>query len=175
MSPPANVRRMDDKDVKQLEGQRIMAALGGIAAVPGAGLIYMDAPGAPLFAAALVLVAGAYVCWLFTDGVYFLSVLARNMGKFRLFFPVLNGLGQPLSVGTIMYGGASLLSTLAGFLGAHGSWRVPVSVEAGFVLAALLGLVMLGHVMWARQRLEQLRDLVRRYSYVYRRRVEQTA
>jgi hypothetical protein len=167
---PASLPPMNDSEWKQLEGQRIMAALGGIAAIPGAGLIYLGAAGAPLFAAALVLVAGAYVCWLFTDNIYHLSVLVRDRGKLRLFLPAMMTLGVPLSLSTILYGAASLLCTIAGFIGAHGSWRVPVSVDVGLVVALGIGLAMLAHLLTVYRTLNRLRDVVRRYSYVYRKR-----
>ncbi len=167
---PASLARMNDTEWKQLEGQRIMAALGGIAALPGAALISLGPAGAPLFATALVLVAGAYVCWLFTDGVYHMSVQARTVDKFRLFLPAMTSLGNPLSLATLVYGAGSLVCTIAGMIGAHGAWRVPVSVDVGLVLTLGVALAMLAHVLTMRRRLNRLRDVVRRHSFGWRRR-----
>jgi len=167
---PASLARMNDSEWKQLEGQRIMAALGGIAAIPGAGLIYLGPAGAPLFAAALVLVAGAYVSWLFTDNIYHLSVLVRDRGKIRLFLPAMMSLGTPLQMSTILYGAASLLCSIAGMIGAHGAWRVPVSVDVGLVITLIMALAMVAHVLTAHRALNRLRDVVRRYSFVWRQR-----
>ncbi len=172
---PASLPPMNDSEWKQLEGQRIMAALGGIAAIPGAGLIYLGAAGAPLFAAALVLVAGAYVCWLFTDNIYHLSVLVRDRGKLRLFLPAMMTLGVPLSLSTILYGAASLLCTILGMIGAHGAWRVAVTVDVGLVITLAIGLAMLAHVLTAHRRLNRLRDVVRRYSFIWRKRQQNSA
>jgi|GEM_PF-2410970 len=167
---PASLARMNDTEWKQLEGQRIMAALGGIAALPGAALISLGPAGAPLFATALVLVAGAYVCWLFTDNIYHLSVLVRDRGKIRLFLPAMMSLGTPLQMSTILYGAGSLVCTIAGMIGAHGAWRVPVSVDVGLVITLGIALAMLAHVLTMHRRLNRLRDVVRRYSFVWRRR-----
>lgn len=168
---PAKLSLVNDFEWKQLEGQRIMAALGGVAAVPGAGLISTGPAGAPLFAASLMLAAAAYACWLFTDGIYHVSVQARDLiGKFQTMLPAFKSLGVPLSRMTVVYAVASVLCTIGGFFGAHGSWRTPVSVEWGFLITLALSIVVGGHVLWVQRKLSRLRSVLLRYSLLVRKR-----
>lgn len=132
---------MTDAEFKQAEGQRILAGLGAIAALPGAGLVTGTGAGAPLFAAALCCVALAYLFWLYTDGVYALSVHLKRRGELIAWRSRLLAVGIPFQVITLLSAVATVLLTLCGFAGERAGITLPISAQTGFAIALGWGVV----------------------------------
>ena len=132
---------MTDAEFKQAEGQRILAGLGAIAALPGAGLVTGTGAGAPLFAAALCCVALAYLFWLYTDGVYALSVHLKRRGALGEWRSRLLAVGIPFQAITLIAAVATVLLTLCGFAGERAGMAFPISAQTGFVIALGWGVV----------------------------------
>lgn len=156
------VTLVNDYEWKQLEGQRIMPVLGAMAAVPGAAIIAASPAGAPLFCAALMLIAAAYVFWLFTDGIYHLTVHAHKLPTYPDLLKRWMPRGLHFQLMTVLYGGGSVICTVAGFAGQHSTLRGPLSVEQGFLVLIPLSAFILSHVLWGMFRLGDARtDLAR--------------
>jgi len=128
---------------KALEGQRIQSVLGAIGALPAAALVFGDdaaasAPGAPLYTAAIVLMIGAYMHWLYTDGVYHLGSIEFRFTEVDLKAfrdwetKTLHPAGYRFQWSTYAYAIASLLCTVCGLMGVYSTIRSGVSVEVGF-------------------------------------------
>lgn len=159
---PAKLSLVTDFEWKQLEGQRIMPVLGAVAALPGAALIAAGPAGAPLFCAALVMIAAAYIFWLFTDGIYELTVHAKALENRMELVKRWLGRGFHFQLMMVLYGAGSVICTVAGMAGEHSSLRVPVTTEQGFLLMGALMAVVLVHVLWGLKRLRAARtDLAR--------------
>lgn len=152
---------MTDAEFKQAEGQRILAGLGAIAALPGAGLVTGTGAGAPLFAAALCCVALAYLFWLFTDGVYALSVQLKRRGALAAWRPRLLAVGIPFQAITLGAAIATVLLTLCGFAGERAGIVLPIGVQAGFAVALGWGGVGAALSVWGLIALGRLRRQVR--------------
>jgi len=152
---------MTDAEFKQAEGQRIIAGLGAIAALPGAGLVTGTGAGAPLFAAALCCVALAYLFWLFTDGVYALSVKLKQAGVLSDWMKRLLQPGRPFQLITLLSAAATVLLTLCGFAGERAGIALPISAQTGFALALGWGVLCAALSLWGYVALERLRAEVR--------------
>ncbi len=122
---------------KQIEGQRIMAALGGAAALPAAGLLTGTGQGAPLFAAALASVTAAYHCWLLTDWTYHLSIKLKAADLLSLYRPRLIRFGVPAQYATLLHIVIAVIATLLGFAGERTALTTGISAEAGFIAALI--------------------------------------
>ena len=120
---------------KQLEGSRILAGMAAVAALPGAGLVTGTQAGAPFFAAALASVAMAYLLWLCTDAVYYLSVQLGDRGLLEEWRPRLLRVGAPFQIGTLAFASLTVVLTLAGFGGERTAIRGPLSAEQGYIAA----------------------------------------
>ncbi|WP_430430222.1 hypothetical protein [Oceanicaulis sp.] len=152
---------MTDAEFKQAEGQRILAGLGAIAALPGAGLVTGTGAGAPLFAAALCCVALAYLFWLYTDGVYALSVKLKQAGVLSAWMGRLLRPGRPFQVITLLSAVANVLLTLCGFAGERAGIALPISAQTGFALALGWAGVCAVLALWGYVAMERLRAEVR--------------
>ena len=153
-------------DWKTIEGQRVQAVLGAVGALPAAALVLSDnaavvSPGAPLFLAAVVMVLGAYVHWLNTDGIYHLDsleiVVPPDMYAARVEW--CRGLRKPglqYQFSTYAYAGSSMMLTIAGFAAIHTDIRLPVTVGWGFAAAGALLVVTLAEVLVARAKVNAL-------------------
>lgn len=130
--------------MRNSEASRIGPLLGAIATVPaGALVIGKDAaPGAPLFALALALIGGAYVFWICADG--------NNESTMRLesgpLARVSEGEALRCSWATVLYGAASMLASIGGFVGMHSQLRIPITIELGFLAAMLASCLVVAHV-----------------------------
>ena len=131
---------------KTLEGQRLTALFGGIATLPAAALVAKGAAGAPLFVMAICFVVAAYMFWIFTDDVYEASITIRPGDPE---YPALERLGYRYQWACFGYAAGSILMTLIGFAGVHSKLRTPISVEAGFIIVAVLALVVTANVGWS--------------------------
>lgn len=140
-------------DYKTLEGQRIQALMAAVAALPGAALVASGSKGAPLFAAALVAIAGAFMCWIFTDGIYHFSTVPNRSQRD---WARLLRAGYRYQWSTILYGAMSILLSISGFAGVHSGQTTTVSVAAGFWLAlAFFGAVFV-HICWCANERNQI-------------------
>lgn len=145
---------MNYTDFKNLEGQRVQAVLGAIGALPAAMLVFGDAPasaapGAPLFAAAVVMVVGAYQQWTQTDACFYLDATPFNLPDesaklAERWRAEVNVQGDRCQNATFVYGIASLFASMFGLAAVFSTLRSPVTVEVGFCAAVLL----LGFVSW---------------------------
>ncbi len=156
------VTLVNDYEWKQLEGQRIMPVLGAMAAVPGAAIIAASPAGAPLFCAALMLIAAAYVFWLFTDGIYHLTVHAHKLPEYPALLKRWMPRGLHYQLMTVLYGAGSVICTVAGFAGQYSALRTPLSVEQGFLALIPLSALILSHVLWGMLRLGHARPALAR-------------
>lgn len=134
------------KEYKEIEGQRVAPVLGAIAALPAAALIGLDSPGAPLFALAIGFAAASYVFWILQDAMYHASCLEvcnadeyKRLARDAYHFQSWN----------VLYAGASVMLSIAGFAGQHSTLRAPISVEAGFVAALVTFLGVCVHIAFA--------------------------
>lgn len=142
----AQGKRMTPTEYKNLEGQRIQAIMGAIAALPGAALVASKPEGAPLFAAALIAVAVAFLFWILTDAIYHFSTIPHQTPAE---WARLMRAGYRYQWSTIGYAALSIVLTLAGFAGAHSDLRSPVTIEAGFGLAVVFFVAALLHALWS--------------------------
>jgi len=152
---------MTDAEFKQAEGQRILAGLGAIAALPGAGLVTGTGAGAPLFAAALCCVALAYLFWLYTDGVYALSVHLKRRAALGAWRSRLLAVGIPFQVTTLIMAILTVLLTLCGYAGERAGIALPIDVKTGFALALGWGLVCAALAFFGQVALGRLRRAAR--------------
>lgn len=139
-------QRVTPTDYKTLEGQRIQALMGAIAALPGAALVASGPEGAPLFGAALITVAAAFMFWIFTDGIYHFSTIPNRTADE---WARLLRAGYRYQRATILYGAASVFLSMAGFAGVHGGLSTGLSVTAGFLIDVVLFAVVLLHILWS--------------------------
>lgn len=148
-------------DFKQMEGARIMPLMGALGTLPGAALVLNKAGsecGAPLFMAALVFLAGAYLMWLCSDASFATSYENEAVGN-ALLAKKQEGVGYYFSWATLLYGIASLASTVLGFAGIHSSLRGPLSVNDGFLVVFGLTLAIAihcGHSIFLRNGIDQM-------------------
>ena len=152
---------MTDAEFKQAEGQRILAGLGAITALPGAGLVTGTGAGAPLFAAALCCVALAYLFWLYTDGVYALSVHLKRRAALGAWRSRLLAVGIPFQAITLGAVIATVLLTLCGFAGERAGIALPITAQAGFAVALGWGGVCAALSVWGLIALGRLRRAAR--------------
>lgn len=152
---------MTDAEFKQAEGQRILAGLGAIAALPGAGLVTGTGAGAPLFAAALCCVALAYLFWLLTDAVYFLSVKLKQAGLLHNWADYLLSRAGAFPWLTLIAALLTVILTLCGFAGERAGITAPISAALGFWLALGWGVLCAGLALWGYQVVARLRAEVR--------------
>ncbi len=140
-------------DYKTLEGQRIQALMAAVATIPGAALVASGPEGAPLFAAALIMIAASFMFWIFVDGVYHLSTIPNRDAKE---WARLVGAGYRYQAGCVLYGAASIFLSMAGFAGVHSGWTTGVSVLVGFwfVLGLFAGVML--HILWSLNERNQL-------------------
>ena len=138
---------MNGTDFKALEGVRIGAVHGAVGALPAAALVFADtpsvvAPGAPLFAAAIILVLGAYMHWNHTDtGFWLIGGIDSDGDNRATNEKVRNDLMRSGARNVAMnyiYGLASVGCTVAGFAGVYSSFRSSLSVDQGFIAAGLI-------------------------------------
>lgn len=137
---------MTPTEYKSLEGQRIQAVLGAVAALPGAALVASGAEGAPMFAAGLIAVAAAFMCWIYTDGVYHCSLVPNQT---EAEWDRLLRAGYRYQWGTFGYGALSIVLTLSGFAGVHSELRSPLTVGQGFMVDAIFATVVVVHIFWS--------------------------
>lgn len=138
-------------DYKQLEGARILPLMGAVGTLPGAALV-LNRPGAdcgaPLFVAALVFIAAAYMMWMCSDAVFASDFDSQERGHYKL-AERKRRVGYYMSWSTLAYGIASLASSIAGFAGVHSTIRTPISVNHGFFIAIGLLIAVAIHVAHA--------------------------
>lgn len=131
------------KEYKEIEGQRVAPVLGAIAALPAAALIGLDSPGAPLFALAIGFAAASYVFWILQDAMYHASCLeVCNADEYAR----LARDAYHFQAGNVLYAGASVMLSMAGFAGQHSTLRTSISVETGFVVALVTFLMVCVHI-----------------------------
>ena len=131
---------------KTIEGQRLTALFGAVAALPAAALVAKGPEGAPLFVMAITCVVAAYMFWMFTDDVYEASITIRPGDPE---FPALKRVGYRFQWATFAYGGGSILMTLFGFAGIHSKLRGPLSVEQGFIAVGVAAVLVAAQVGWS--------------------------
>jgi hypothetical protein len=153
---------------KELEGQRIGAALGAVGALPAAALVVGKevGPASPFFALALVAVVAAYLFWMFTDSIYHLSMAPIDEDELLL----MRRRGTPLSYACFGYGAASLLLSLFGLAAMHAGLRTTISVSDGFIVVFSVSIVILVHCFLGMRTKNQLWHVAR--AAVLRARVE---
>ena len=147
-------------EMKTLEGQRIMAAMAALGALPAAALVAAKAPvGAPLFCLAIVAVLAGYVFWINTDGIYAASTYGKRLSADLRAEMLRVGTGYSYSV--LGYCAVSMLATFGGFAAQFSKLRAPMTIEDGFLLAGALSIVGLLHVVWSVIKLNELRTKTR--------------
>lgn len=143
-----NVKRMTPKDSKEIEGQRILPAIGGVAALPAAGLVSGGPESAALFCLALLTIAAGYWFWVLTDSYFYKHLTARSRGWGDL-IPAITERALHCQRSMIGYCVVSILASLSGFAAMHSGLRTPVSVEAGFLVLIPLGAAVIAHALLA--------------------------
>jgi hypothetical protein len=156
-----SIAPMNGTDFKALEGARIGAVHGAVGALPAAALVFADtplvvAPGAPLFAAAIILVLGAYMHWNHTDtGYWLIGEICAGEDKEATNKKVREDLersGTRHVAMNYIYALASVGCTAAGFAGVYSSFRSGMSVDQGFIAAGLVFAVTTGELVLSRIR-----------------------
>lgn len=152
---------MNATDFKALEGARIGAVHGAVGALPAAALVFADtpsvvAPGAPLFAAAIILVLGAYMHWNHTDtGFWLLEGIYADVDHAEQNQAVRTDMERAGTRSVVMnyvYGLASVGCTAAGFAGIYSSFRVSFSVDQGFIIAGAVFIATAAELVISRAR-----------------------
>lgn len=145
-------------DLKEMEGRRLLALMAAMGALPGGALLTLGPSGAPLFAAALVALIGAYMFWLFTDGVYYYSQFAPVLTPDET--TQLHRSGYRYQATNFAYAAASVLLSLLGMVAEHGGVRLPIAVATGMGLAVAGALGVAVHVWIGMQRRNALARMV---------------
>lgn len=153
---------MNAAEYKELEGQRIQQVLGAIGALPAAMLVFGEGPstsaaGAPLFAAAIALIVGAFMHWNYTDAAYHLDcidhhVTPQHQPLVDRWQEDLERAGYRFQGMTYFYGIASLLASLAGVAAVYSTLRAGVSVETGFWVAGGISVAVCAEVVCSGRR-----------------------
>lgn len=163
---------------KSLEGQRIQGVLGAIGALPAAALVFGEtaaasAPGAPLYTAAIVLTMGAYMHWIYTDGVYHISAIpfrftVEDLARYRAWEQhTLIPAGYQFQAMTYAYGISSLLCTVLGLMGVYSSLRTGLSVEIGFVAVIVVACAVSFEIVASARRRNALTFAAREWSKLH--------
>jgi len=153
-------------EFKATEGFRVQSVLASLGALPAAALVFGDsaesvAPGAPLYCAAILLLIGAYMHWMYTDGTFYMgfehSASSVDEATTR-WLDALYRSGARNQTMTFLYGFGNILCTLGGAAAVYGGMRLPVSVETGFAAVFLLSAVVFGDVFGSNLRRNHFMD-----------------
>lgn len=165
---------MNAAEYKNIEGQRIQQVLGAIGALPAAMLVFGDGPttvaaGAPLFAAAIVLIVGALMNWNYTDAIFYLDtehhvVPMDHVEDLATWQIALENAGDRFQYRTYGYGVLSLLCSITGVAGVYSSLRLPIPVDIGFLIVIVLTIIVSIDVVRSGLQRNQLLNESRRLS-----------
>ena len=153
-------------EFKATEGFRVQSVLASLGALPAAALVFGDAadsvaPGAPLYCAAILLLIGAYMHWMYTDGTFYMGFEHSNARVDEPITRWLNDLhrsGARNQTMTFLYGFGNILCTFGGAVAVYGDIRLPVSVQTGFAIVFLLALFVFSDVFGSNLRRNYFMD-----------------
>lgn len=156
---------MSPAEFKGQEGSRIQALHGALGSLPALALVFASdisqvAPGAPLFAAAVIFVIGAYVHWNSTDTVFWINsrewIVPDESGipAANALLAKMRALGHRHVALNYAYAIATLGCSIAGFAAVYSDLRLGVSTEAGFIVVGCVLVAVVIEVVGSRLRLE---------------------
>ncbi|MFY0399953.1 hypothetical protein [Brevundimonas naejangsanensis] len=156
---------MTPAEFKGQEGSRIQALHGALGSLPALALVFASdisqvKPGAPLFAAAVILVIGAYVHWNSTDTVFWITnrqwIVPDDSGipKADALLAKISALGHQHVALNYAYAIATLGCSIAGFAAVYSDLRLGISTEAGFIVVGFVLLAVAIEVVSSRLRFE---------------------
>lgn len=140
---------MSPAEFKGQEGSRIQALHGALGSLPALALVFASdisqvEPGAPLFAAAVILVIGAYVHWNSTDTVFWLNnrqwIVPDDSGipEADVLLAKISALGHRHVALNYAYAIATLGCSIAGFAAVYSDLRLGISTEVGFIVVGFV-------------------------------------